>query len=199
MTSSFDDRDPLAGSSSADIDARFSAIVSGLSSQMTWDASGDSPSPADGNSGVATESKTAESVDPFPIDPGDPGDLGGDAARAERARRREFRRLERAAELEAFESEKARQAEEYAADTEHYVPPEPPPLPKLRRQTVAALVLLAVGITMVAWPAIPVEATFRIVLGALLIAGACGVFLALMRRHHADPQSGTGWDDGARL
>ncbi len=190
MTSSFDERDPLAGASPADIDARFSAIVSGLSPQMSWDStetaglrgSGDAPA--------------APTVDPFPTDRSSESD---DADRAaERARRREFRRLERAAEVAEFEADRARKEAEYAADDAHFVPSDPPPLPRLRRRTVSALLLLVVGVVLMAHPGIvPAPQDLVLVVGMVPTVGALAIFLSMMRRRRGDP--GDGWDDGARV
>lgn len=84
-----------------------------------------------------------------------------------------------------------------AADEEHFVPPEPPPLPVLRPGTLGALLLLALGVVLVLTPGLlGLAERLGTPLGLLAMAGGIGVLLLRLRQ---DPPTDSGWDDGARL
>ena len=83
-----------------------------------------------------------------------------------------------------------------SSDTEHYVPAEPPPLPTLSLGTLAALALMAVGIVLLAVPALagidnPVTTPIALL---TLTGGACWLVL---RMRHEPPQHPS--DDGAQI
>jgi hypothetical protein len=82
------------------------------------------------------------------------------------------------------------------SDDEHYLPPEPPPLPKLRVGTVAA-VLLGIGGLLVLMAPTVVGLAPRVALpvGALAVVGSIGTLVARMRR--GPPRGGD--DDGAQV
>lgn len=83
------------------------------------------------------------------------------------------------------------------AHDDHYVPPEPPPLPVLRPRTVGGLVVLAVGVVLLLAPGvIGLAGNMSMPLGLLLLTGGFG-WLALGLR--TDPPPDSGWDDGAQL
>ncbi|MGM1063290.1 hypothetical protein [Saccharothrix sp. Mg75] len=79
----------------------------------------------------------------------------------------------------------------------HYVPPDPPPLPALRPGTIAALVLILLGVVVLVAP------------GLFGLTGAVGTPLALVvmcsgagwlvLRMRSGPPPDSGWDDGAVL
>lgn len=82
-------------------------------------------------------------------------------------------------------------------DDDHYVPPEPPPLPALRPRTIGGLVVLAVGVVVLLAPGvIGLPGTMSMPLGLLMLTGGFG-WLALGLR--SDPPQNSGWDDGAQL
>jgi hypothetical protein len=80
---------------------------------------------------------------------------------------------------------------------DHYVPPDPPPLPALRRGTIAALALIVLGVVLLVVP------------GLFGLTGAIGTPLALIvmcsgagwlvLRMRSGPPPDSGWDDGAVL
>ncbi|MDQ2848528.1 MAG: hypothetical protein M3Y77_19780 [Actinomycetota bacterium] len=147
-----------------EIDRRFSAIVSEMSADMQWGTtkSGDEVGkPPDGYLGRAV------------IDSAE-----------QRRQRREFRRAEREAEVAAFTAEQARKEAEYAADTEHFVPADPPPIKKPKLRTVLAAVLIVCGIFVLIGPnLLTVSPNGIIILSGSLIFAGCGLLLAGMRRH----------------
>lgn len=80
---------------------------------------------------------------------------------------------------------------------DHYVPPEPPPLPTLRPRTIGGLLALAAGLLLLLAPGvIDLSEGAATPLGLLTLAGAVG-WLALGLR--SGPPSDSGWDDGAQL
>lgn len=80
---------------------------------------------------------------------------------------------------------------------DHYVPPEPPPLPALRPGTIAALLVILLGVVLMIVP------------GLFGLTGAIGTPLALIvmcsgagwlvLRMRSGPPPDSGWDDGAVL
>ncbi len=154
-----------------DLDARFDAIVSGLAPTMRWDTS-----PAvDDASRAPIEQRELE-----------------DREQEQRRLRREQRRLERAEELAEFNAEKAELEAEYNSADDHFTPPEPPPLPRLRKATVGAVLLVLLGIALVAFPALlNLGQQVTLVLGVLLIAGGAGVLVSRLRHSDEDdPDTG---------
>lgn len=174
-----------------DWNAEFTAIVSGISGSMRWEATGDDLDTH------AEESDRAQGEQAPAVFEGPWYEDAQDTAESRRFRR-ELRRQERADALAAHLQAKAEFEAEMAADDEHFVPPPPPPLPRLRRRTVAALLLIALGILLLAWPALlPVPFDAIMVLALALILGGATVLVIGMRRHRGEP--GEGWDDGAEV
>ena len=82
-------------------------------------------------------------------------------------------------------------------DDDHYVPPEPPPLPALQPRTIGGLLVLAVGVLLLLAPGVlGVAERLATPLGLLTLTGGF-VWLALGLRSGPPPDSG--WDDGAQL
>ncbi|HEX6356290.1 hypothetical protein [Actinophytocola sp.] len=82
-------------------------------------------------------------------------------------------------------------------DDEHYVPPEPPPLPKLRPLTIVALVLIVVGVVLLIVPTlVGLDARIATPIALLSITSGGGMLLLRVRQHPKDPN---GRDDGAQL
>jgi hypothetical protein len=194
--------DPTAGGSGElndrDVDARFTAIVSGISVDMHWDVP---------ETDLDARASDRRELSGWGIGPDGAGyfddldddlyDDGSDSAESRRLRR-ELRRQERAEALAAHLEAQAELEAEMAADDEHFVPPPPPPLPRLRRRTVGALLLIAAGILLLAWPQLlPADTDLIMVVSLLLMFSGAGVLVAGMRRHRGEP--GDGWDDGAEV
>lgn len=82
-------------------------------------------------------------------------------------------------------------------DDEHYVPPEPPPLPRLRPLTIVALGLLLAAVVLLVLPGVT-GLDSRIGMPLALAAAICGAGMLLLRvrQHPRDPGDR---DDGAQL
>jgi hypothetical protein len=187
-----DGRATPAGGVPDDWDRQFTAIVSGISGDMRWAASTDEldEKAADDAAHRTGILRAPDSIwDDASFDP-EP-DTADD-----RRLRRELRRAERAESLAAFRQAQEELAAAREADTEHYVPPDPPPMPRLKRRTVGAIALILSGLVLVVFPAL-LPASFELiaVLGALLILGGGALLASGIRRHHTDD----GWDDGSRV
>jgi hypothetical protein len=82
------------------------------------------------------------------------------------------------------------------AEDEHYVPPEPPPLPKLGPPAVVGLVLLALGLILVLAPGwLGVGPAYGLPLGLLTLASGLGWLVLRLWPDPPEPPSGP--DDGA--
>ena len=112
----------------------------------------------------------------------------------ERRRRREQRRAERAAELAEFNAAKIERHNEMLFDDEHFVPSEPPPLPRPKARTIWAIVLLLAGvILMVGPPVLAISGNATLLLGLVPLVGDVADIglkanlrnLALLERHAA--------------
>ncbi|MFL6141203.1 MAG: hypothetical protein ACJ72N_04925 [Labedaea sp.] len=75
------------------------------------------------------------------------------------------------------------------SDEEHYVPPEPPPLPRLRPITVLALVLVVAGVLLLAAPGI-IGLDPRVATPISLLALVCGFGLLFLRMRRTPPDPG---------
>lgn len=174
--------------SSAEVDAQFAAIISGISGEMSWGA-------------------TTRELDSTPLpaawDPRaetDTGSSDGSQAAKERERRRALRKALRAEEVAVFESGQAQSQADLQSDDSHFVPPEPPPLARPKRRTVGALLLMAVGLVMIVRPGLfQVGPDVVLVLGITWLIGGFGMLIHGLRPRATDPEDGDGWDDGARL
>ncbi|HEY8374048.1 MAG TPA: hypothetical protein VIL00_15010 [Pseudonocardiaceae bacterium] len=96
---------------------------------------------------------------------------------------------------QAAEPEPTNRREE--ADDDHFVPPEPPPLPPLRAPTVAALLLVGVGVLLLVVPGL-VGLAPRIGTPLGLIALSAGIGWLVLRARQGPPPD-SGWDDGAQV
>jgi hypothetical protein len=78
---------------------------------------------------------------------------------------------------------------------EHYIPPAPPPIPRLSKQAVVALILIAVGTVLLLSPqAVGFSAQSGLALGVVSLVSAGGLLVLRLREdRHDDP------DDGAVL
>ena len=77
------------------------------------------------------------------------------------------------------------------ADEDHFEPPLPPPLPRLRKATLGALAVMAFGLLIIATDV--AGGSLRIV-GLLAIIGGAASLVWNMRQ---GPPTDSGWDDGA--
>ncbi|MBB5959902.1 hypothetical protein FHS29_006524 [Saccharothrix tamanrassetensis] len=80
---------------------------------------------------------------------------------------------------------------------DHFVPPEPPPLPALRPGTIAALLLIVLGVVLLVVPGLFGLAS-RIGTPLALIVLCSGVGWLVLRIRNGPPPD-SGWDDGAVL
>lgn len=175
-----------------DWNAEFTAIVSGISGSMRWEVTDTELDR------TATEEPTRQRPrhDQYDTAPDSIWVNAEPDTAQDRKLRRELRRQERAEAYAAHLEAEAEREAEHAADTEHFVPPEPPPLPRPHRRTIGAILLIAAGILMLAWPTlVPVSAELIFVVALLLILGG-GALLVMGIRHHR-PRDG--WDDGAEV
>ncbi|MCP2165324.1 hypothetical protein [Goodfellowiella coeruleoviolacea] len=83
------------------------------------------------------------------------------------------------------------------ADDEHFVPPDPPPLPPMRTGTIAALALVALGILLLVAPSLLGLASSAATPLALISMSA-GIGLLVLRMRQGPPPD-SGWDDGAQV
>ena len=85
------------------------------------------------------------------------------------------------------------------AEDEHFVPPEPPPLPRLRPGTIFGIVLLAVGVFLLAGPNL-IGLAPRIATPLALVSLAAGIGWLVLRMRQGPPSGpDSGWDNGAQL
>lgn len=84
-----------------------------------------------------------------------------------------------------------------ASEEEHYVPPEPPPMPRLRAGTIFGLVLIVIGILLLVIPGL-IGLAPRIGTPLALVSLAAGIGWLVLRMRHGPPPD-SGWDDGAQL
>ncbi|HEY4021346.1 MAG TPA: hypothetical protein VGM75_21845 [Pseudonocardiaceae bacterium] len=85
-----------------------------------------------------------------------------------------------------------------ASDEEHYVPPEPPPIPKPKAGTVVGMLLIAVGLVLLIVPTIIGLGTpIGTPLG--LVALAAGIGWLVLRIRHGNPPDHGERDDGAQI
>lgn len=83
-----------------------------------------------------------------------------------------------------------------AEEDEHYVPPEPPPLPRLRPSTVFGILLMAIGVLLLAGPTV-IGLEPRIATPLALVSLTAGIGWLLLRMRQGPPNSGR--DDGAQV
>jgi hypothetical protein len=86
----------------------------------------------------------------------------------------------------------------WGTDDEHYVPPDPPPLPRLRPLTIVALALIVVGVVLLIVPAV-VGLSPRIATPIALVAVTCGGGMLLLRVRQSPPRDPGARDDGAQI
>jgi len=84
-----------------------------------------------------------------------------------------------------------------AEEDAHYVPPEPPPLPRLRPATLFGILLMAIGVLLLAGPSL-IGLAPRIATPLALVALAAGIGWLILRMRQGPPPN-SGWDDGAQL
>lgn len=82
-------------------------------------------------------------------------------------------------------------------DEEHYVPPEPPPLPKLRPLTIVSLALIVIGVVLLIIPTL-IGLDARIATPIALLSITCGGGMLLLRARQS-PKDPDARDDGAQI
>jgi hypothetical protein len=87
----------------------------------------------------------------------------------------------------------------WGTDDEHYIPPEPPPLPRLRPLTLVALALIVAAMVLLVLPGV-IGLDPRIGTPIALVALICGGGMLLLRvRQSPRKQDDDGRDDGAQI
>lgn len=86
----------------------------------------------------------------------------------------------------------------WGTEEDHYVPPEPPPLPRLRPLTVVALVLIIAALVLLVLPGV-IGLDARIGTPIALVALTFGGALLLLRIRQNPKAPDDGRDDGAQL
>jgi len=84
----------------------------------------------------------------------------------------------------------------WGTDDEHYVPPEPPPLPRLRPVTILALILIVAGVLLLVAPSL-IGLDPRIGTPISLLALVCGFGLLFLRIRRTPPDTEN--DNGAQV
>ena len=181
-----------------DIDAAFAEIVAELEQDprlAQWpDERGPEPAdPADADSGAGGASSPPAA--PRPIEPGpvesspvEPGPI--ERGPVERGPIEPTGRVDRA--------DTPSGPRDWTPDEEdegHFVPPEPPPLPKPRASTIGGISLVLVGVLLLAPGLTGAASTVSLPLGLVAISGGIGWLLFRMRQ--TPPASED--DDGAQL
>ncbi|MFI7674417.1 hypothetical protein [Actinophytocola sp. NPDC049390] len=85
----------------------------------------------------------------------------------------------------------------WGTDEDHYVPPEPPPLPKLRPMTIVALVLIVLGVVLLVVPTL-IGLDARIATPIALLSIISGGVMLLLRPRNT-PKNPDARDDGAQI
>jgi len=165
-----DDPDVPGEPTSSDVDAAFAQIVAG------WDAEGrsrwsdDDSAPTEEFPAARGEPVTAGPASTPIDDPIDDDPAVVDAAPVD---------------------------EEFDDPDDHFVPPEPPPLPRPQPATVGAAALFLLGLVLLTVPwLIGFSSQYGLPLGLLSIAGSIVWLVARLRE---GPPTDSGWDDGAQL
>jgi hypothetical protein len=83
-----------------------------------------------------------------------------------------------------------------AEEDGHFVPPEPPPLPRLRAGTLFGILLMAVGVLLLAGPQL-IGLAPRVATPLSLVSLAAGIGWLVLRTRNGPP--GSDRDDGAQV
>jgi hypothetical protein len=83
-----------------------------------------------------------------------------------------------------------------AEEDGHFVPPEPPPLPRLRAGTLFGILLLAIGVLLLAGPQL-IGLAPRVATPLSLVSLAAGIGWLVLRTRRGPPDSDR--DDGAQV
>lgn len=163
-----DDPDAPGEPTASDVDAAFAQIVAG------WDSEGRSRWPGDDS--APTEE--------FPAARGEPVVMGHVSPTAPAA-------------PSGVPDETPLDDDDYDDPDDHFVPPEPPPLPRPQPATLGAAALFLVGIILLTVPwLLGFSSQYGLPLGLLSITGAIVWLVARLRQ---GPPTDSGWDDGAQL
>jgi hypothetical protein len=164
-----------------DVDAAFAEIVAGLARDGVTP---DWPQHDEGNEPPAGHTPTATALS------GRPPSSDVDSPRATGQQPSET-------EPDQQPAKSTRGPDRPPSEEDHFVPPEPPPLPRLRRGTVMGLALLVLGLLLLVAPGLlGLASRISTPLALVAITGGIG-WLVLRIRQGPPPDSG--WDDGAQL
>ena len=84
----------------------------------------------------------------------------------------------------------------WGSEDDHYIPPEPPPLPRLRPMTIVALILVITGVVLLLSPSL-IGLDPRIGTPISLLALVCGFGLLFLRIRRTPSDAGD--DNGAQV
>jgi hypothetical protein len=175
-----DDPDPSREPTESDIDAAFAQIIAGWeeNARPHWPPGSDPDDAGTRQAGQAVP-VPGQSSGPDGLD-GDGPDIGSEPTE-EIPTPADFAGL-----LEPVDDE-----------DDHYIPPEPPPLPRPQPATVGAVLLFALGVVLLTAPElVGLSDQYGLPLGLLSITGAIVWLVARLRQ---GPPTDSGWDDGAQL
>lgn len=184
----------VANAEEDDIAARFAAIVSPIASSMNWDTATSDTTVRSDHDGADSEAG-AEAAAADRADRADRERAAAAQAEAdriarearERELRRERRREERARELAEYQAERAELEAAYNSDDDHFTPPEPPPLPRLRPATLGAVLMMIAGLSLIVFPTLLViDTQLTMVLGLMLLGGGAVTLVSRLRAHDDD-------------
>lgn len=186
-----------------EVDRRFDDIVAGWDDDSAEDPftprTGDG---APGSAGRVGPTPAAAPPAPLPVPPDPPTEA--ELRRRRQEQRRAERRARRAEEVAELAEERARMAAEYGPDgdpddpDDHFVPPEPPQVPRPRGRTVLGVLVVLLGIGVVVGPnVLSISPDSALLLAVLLIVAGGTLLVTGLRRGRGDP--GDGWDDGSRV
>ena len=86
----------------------------------------------------------------------------------------------------------------WGTEEDHYVPPDPPPLPRLRPLTIVSLILILAAVVLLVLPGV-IGLDARIATPIALVALTCGGAMLLLRVRQSPKTPDDGRDDGAQI
>lgn len=180
-----------------DVDAAFAEIVAELEREgLGRGVAGDEEESASASSPPTTPADQAPSSSAAPT-PSAPATESENAEPEQPANTDESIADDTAWNLVPAEGESDRTTPDPTESDEHYVPPEPPPLPRLRAGTIFGVLLLVVGVLLLVAPGLVALAP-HIGTPIALVCLAAGIAWLVIRMRKGPP-SDSDWDDGAQV